>query len=414
MGLSHSPQIVTDGLVFYYDMGNTQKSWLGAPTTNLQLPNMASWSGDAPTSVATQISPTGLPAYNVTDNNASSYLSRGNNITVANNSAIYTISIYILKTVGGTSARLGFNSGFTGGTTVAYNQRFNSDTGVGNTGTTQDLGNWWRWQFQIVNNNTGNTTLYCNFYPATGFYNSGDNAAATGTAGVSSVQIEQQTFATPFVNGTRSNTQAILDLTNNSVVTTNDNISYLNNGTFEFAPSNNNSTLTVPLSTSLNKLTGTINAWVFPRGYSSSNGIFVNRADSAANALDWLWIGSWSSGSLFYFRLGNGANCCSQDLTVSNWSTVCPINTWSNVAVTWQSGSFSRIYVNGNLIASRTITAIPNTNPSATGRIGLGHDGGSGTGSWNGAISNFSIFNRALSENEVKQNFNAIRGRVGI
>jgi hypothetical protein len=70
--------------------------------------------------------------------------------------------------------------------------------------------------------------------------------------------------------------------------------------------------------------------------------------------------------------------------------------------------------VNGNLIASRTITAIPNTNPSATGRIGLGHDGGSGTGSWNGAISNFSIFNRALSENEVKQNFNAIRGRVGI
>jgi hypothetical protein len=227
--------------------------------------------------------------------------------------------------------------------------------------------------------------------------------------------IEQHDTVYPstFVNGTRSDTQAILDLTNNNTITVNTGVTYLNNGTFELLPSNNNSTLTVPLSTSLNKLTGTISAWVYPRGYSSSNGIFVNRDTSTSNALDWLWIGSWNSGSIFYFRLGNGADCCSQDLTVSNWSTICPVNTWSNVTVTWQSNSFSRIYVNGVLVASRTITTIPNTNPTATGRIGLGHES-SGTGSWNGAISNFSIFNRALSENEVKQNFNALRGRFGI
>lgn len=34
MALSHSPSIVTNGLVFYYDMNNSQKSWLGKPTTN--------------------------------------------------------------------------------------------------------------------------------------------------------------------------------------------------------------------------------------------------------------------------------------------------------------------------------------------------------------------------------------------
>ena len=35
MALGHSPSIVTNGLVFAYDMGNPQKSWKGAPTTNL-------------------------------------------------------------------------------------------------------------------------------------------------------------------------------------------------------------------------------------------------------------------------------------------------------------------------------------------------------------------------------------------
>lgn len=34
MGLAHSPSIVTDGLVFAYDMGNTRKSFKGTPTIN--------------------------------------------------------------------------------------------------------------------------------------------------------------------------------------------------------------------------------------------------------------------------------------------------------------------------------------------------------------------------------------------
>ena len=35
MSLNHSPSIVRDGLVLYYDMSNTQKSFKGAPTTNI-------------------------------------------------------------------------------------------------------------------------------------------------------------------------------------------------------------------------------------------------------------------------------------------------------------------------------------------------------------------------------------------
>jgi hypothetical protein len=46
MSLSHSPQVVTNGLVFYYDMGNPQKSWKGELTTNLlpqMQPNASNW-----------------------------------------------------------------------------------------------------------------------------------------------------------------------------------------------------------------------------------------------------------------------------------------------------------------------------------------------------------------------------------
>ena len=35
MSLGHLPSIVTNGLVLYYDMNNTKKSWKGAPTVNL-------------------------------------------------------------------------------------------------------------------------------------------------------------------------------------------------------------------------------------------------------------------------------------------------------------------------------------------------------------------------------------------
>ena len=40
MGTTYSPSVVTNGLVMYYDMNNTQKSWRGAPVTNL-LPTPA-------------------------------------------------------------------------------------------------------------------------------------------------------------------------------------------------------------------------------------------------------------------------------------------------------------------------------------------------------------------------------------
>lgn len=190
---------------------------------------------------------------------------------------------------------------------------------------------------------------------------------------------------------------------------------YLNpsSDSFVFGADDSDKSISVPLSVNFNKLEGTITTWIKPYSYSGSNGIFVNRQDSTPNAVDWFWIGTWSSGSVFYFRLGNGSACCNNDLTISGFSSYCPTNTWSHLAVSWKSGVTSKIYINGKLITSRSISSIPSTNPSSEGRIGLGHASGT-TGSWNGEISKFNIYSKQFDDSEVFQNFIATRSRYNI
>mgnify|MGYP000279734502 CR=1 FL=1 len=47
MSLAHNPSIATNGLIMYYDMNNTQKSWKGSPTTNLITYPQADWNGSS-------------------------------------------------------------------------------------------------------------------------------------------------------------------------------------------------------------------------------------------------------------------------------------------------------------------------------------------------------------------------------
>jgi hypothetical protein len=410
MSLHHSSKTVTDGLLFYYDMANIQKSWRGAPATNLWTEtNLINWTKTAIVSTSTFRTPFDTAAYVITDDNTSDWENVNRSVTIPADSSSYTMSCMVRKTIGGTSARLGFNISFSGGTAVSFSPRFNSDTGAATSGTVIDYGDWWYWYFTGTNNGT-NTTYNAAFYSATGVHNGSDNSTATGTAIVGAFMLVSGSTAIRFANGTRSTSQAVLDLTGRTTTTTN-NLTYNNDNTFNFSSASDTSTITLPLSTSFNKLTGTIGMWVNPVSYSGSNGLFVNRADNTPNATDWFWIGSWDSGNVFYFRLGDGTTCCNNDLTISGWTTLCPINTWTYVTFSWLSGGQSRIYTNGVLQASRTISPIPATNPSTSGRIGLGHGGG---GCWNGKISTTQIYNRQLTDAEIFSNYNALKGRYSL
>jgi hypothetical protein len=73
-----------------------------------------------------------------------------------------------------------------------------------------------------------------------------------------------------------------------------------------------------------------------------------------------------------------------------------------------------KVFRNGNEIASLTATVVPwNSNIIPT--IGAQRQNTGAIIEPIGAnISQVSIYNKALSQDEIKQNFNALRGRYGI
>jgi len=84
-------------------------------------------------------------------------------------------------------------------------------------------------------------------------------------------------------------------------------------------------------------------------------------------------------------------------------------NTWYYVTLVCSGGTTVAIYLNGNLLESNTYNYnftsqnwVIGTNQSAYSEV------------MNGRIPIFSVYNRALSQAEITQNFNALRGRFGI
>ena len=83
-------------------------------------------------------------------------------------------------------------------------------------------------------------------------------------------------------------------------------------------------------------------------------------------------------------------------------------NTWYNLTVTAQSNSFVRLYINGTLAASAAFAATLATNSN---EINIGSYNASGPDTFNGSVAIAQVYNRALSQSEVLQNFNSHRGR---
>lgn len=284
------------------------------------------------------------------------------------------------------------------GSTMSYGTYFGPSSGAfgGNWVPTAD---WQRVSFQWTASAT--FTFYQYFYfPA---------STAPYYTEMADLQVEvNKGFATPFTTGTRTTSNNLVDLTGRSAPTAGALIYNSDNSfSYDYASA---SYISVPLATAFNKTEGTINLWVYPTRYNGGNGYFVNREDATPNAVDWLWIGPYSD--TFYFRIGDGSSCCSNDLSIGSYSTVVPLNTWTNMTFTWKSGGTSEIYKNGVLYTSRAISTIPNTSPAANGRFGYGHSNADNY--FTGKMPVAQIYNRQLTAREILQNFNALRGRYGI
>ena len=122
----------------------------------------------------------------------------------------------------------------------------------------------------------------------------------------------------------------------------------------------------------------------------------------------------------FVWIYENGGSMCIQ---FSNGGIVAPVvgttvkDVWRNIVITFQYGSASEShlysYINGiNVVDSAlgTLALFPNV----VSYKQIGDYGSSSNHNWAGYIGPIKIYNRILSQNEVTQNYNALKGRFGL
>jgi len=111
----------------------------------------------------------------------------------------------------------------------------------------------------------------------------------------------------------------------------------------------------------------------------------------------------WGDGNLYFDQGG----CCSADTrTVAPHGGAQSWNAWA-----FTKDNYSRkIFKNGVSLTENTAT------PAAINLSSVGVEvvGADATTTWNAKISCFIVYNRGLSDAELQQNFNALRGRYGI
>ena len=161
----------------------------------------------------------------------------------------------------------------------------------------------------------------------------------------------------------------------------------------------------------LNRDPYSLEVWMYvdsnPFGSQSYTGIF-NREDSSGGSRDGYNL--WLHGNDV-----NYVNLSSERFTSGTQNGVSKVyinadflNMWHHIIVTYD-GTNIKLYRNAEEVSSNTNTLnITNT----TKALEIGRRGTSSY--FNGKLNGQKIYNKALSASEIKQNFNALRGRFGI
>ena len=398
MSCVSGPSEVTANLVFYYDMGNTQKSWKGMPTINTYA---------------------GLTAFNGLTGTYQGVNSSGWSVYALSgtwNSGTYPYSMAITS-----------NANFLGA--IPYSAQMDIYTSC-----PQKFGAWGAINYvndvNMVNNGT-QTIINNNYYQTwkrEGFIYSSGFAGAGGTSQfgylvtmpisngttfnpstdfvyVRNVQIEQNPFCTPITNGTRTSTQSIIDLTNKNTANA-VSLTYNNDGTFSFNGANN--VITVNGMPYQFLTTGVTISLVLKYNQTRINDNVISWGNSAFNGgLSYSWEVRFNAGTVEFspgvYTSGTApARMAYAPSPVLNGRTVI-------MDVVYNANNVSYIYENGVQVATYDYTGVGLYTNTQNIRIGQGTDT-----YFPGNIYAVKLYNRALSPNEVQQNFNALRGRFGL
>lgn len=151
------------------------------------------------------------------------------------------------------------------------------------------------------------------------------------------------------------------------------------------------------------------NATLNPRTSDFTYSIWVN-FDSIDSADTIFENGSWTDTLLFRFQTNTFAVYAEGALSGSlSWAPVT--GSWVNIVLRRISGT---VDLNVNAVSSGTPFTMTTDINLANPNLWLMRSQHTTSQFTNGKLSVFSIYNRGLSDTEIKQNFNAIRGRYGI
>jgi hypothetical protein len=399
-------KIVTSGLVFAYDTGDTRNSYKGEPTTNivtnptfLGTPNTQSFAVPGNWYFSGDTSATGFRFYNsatapillkfpnegaviTTGPNATTNRRIYYNGTVEPNTT-YTLSYWLYSSAVGsiTNYFFTYKADGTGTTSPTYSQGFTT-------------GQWVFIQHSFTTPaDTGNTRSV-NWGPVI-------SPSVNSLFAMQRFQVEAKSHATQFVNGTRSATQGLLDLKGNSTLNLS-NVSFDSNAQMTWDGTNDQIALTgftQPDDPNIYTVEALVKLYAHNPG-TNIGSVIVNNYSALYG-----WI-FYLKGPLSYLGIrhhdgGSGG----YDLL---YGTGINLNQWYHIAAT-DDKTTVRLYLNGVQVASRASATALNY----SGQPLIGQFGGNNAVT-NGDIPVVKIYNRALTAAEVANNYNHYKGRFNI
>ena len=385
----YSPKTSTDGLVFHYDTGNTVRSYLGEPTTN-QFTNpdfsngttgwtFGSWDGGRYTyTTETVMGPFGRPVtalkvVRTTSDTSYAHFHQNNGGKFTNGNT-YTLSAYVKGA--GTLGQ--YNQGGYG--PITYNPgQFVTLTGE-----------WRRISYTL----TSQTDSLYPYWAAEGIT---QNVPMYFTL----AQSEQKSHITPFVNGTRSATQGLKDLTNNSTLDLT-NVSFDSNAQPTWDGTDDQIAVTgftQPTDPNIYSVEAVVKLYAHNPG-TNIGSVIVNNYSSLYG-----WI-FYLNGPLSYLgiRHHDGASG-GYDLV---YGTGINLNQFYHIVAT-DDKTTVRLYLNGTQVASRASATALNYSGQPT----IGQFGGNNAVT-NGEIPVVKIYNKTLSADEVRNNYRHYKTRFDI
>ena len=405
MAANAGPDIVEDGIVFYYDTGNTVKSYIGEPTTNLATDTLldsgwpgystlissstktfdlvtstVEWGGDASwTMFYYDVSAYTGQSISIAATYESSYSSGGGNLAFVMIGQTTGSQTYL-----GYSSPLDYNS-----VSPTAGQRISWSGTVGDGGKVGIL----TWM-----NNGNSTTLTTRF---------------------SKIQVEIKSHPTQFVNGSRSVTQGLLDMTANSTINLTD-VSFDSNAKIVFDGTNDKiqgiQTVLSYLSSSAIEFVVTptvVDKRMTVGGYRHNDGY-------SQPTIGMVYIGSDNVFRAYVITAAQVYRGVASTTTLQANKTYLVVYNKDTV------NGVMQMYVNGNLEATETFDAATYGQWTTAGSyigsnyidIGKSNNTNAGQGWSNdylvGEIELFKLYSKVLTASEVLTNYNALKTRFGI